>query len=188
LRALCAELPDPNAEAGARNSRRQRRVTVVGWLLDIRRFGPRAVLTLDDRSGQVSVPLSEEQWMRHADQLHKDSLLLVRGRLGHDEFSGGYQLRPHELLDLDGIYAHHVARMDISLDCTQAEAKDIVDILDGARADAGSALSMRLHGHGAVAPVRFAASLRLRLSDPMLRRLQRLAGEQSVRLFWQSAE
>ncbi|MEQ8271856.1 DNA polymerase III subunit alpha [Algiphilus sp.] len=188
LRALCAELPDPSTEGevGARNGRRQRRVTVVGWLLDIRRFGPRAVLTLDDRSGQVSVPLSEEQWMRHADQLHKDSLLLVRGRLGHDEFSGGYQLRPHALLDLDAVYAQHVARLDLRLDCAQTDAKGVVELLEGVRAEVGSALSMTLHGHGAVAPVRFPGALRLRLSDPVLRRLHRLAGEEAVRLVWQS--
>ena len=187
LRELCAQLPDPESDPETgRSLRRQPRVTVVGWLLDIRRFGPRAVLTLDDRSAQVSVPLSEDQWMQHAELLRKDSLLLVRGRLGHDDFSGGYQLRPSELLDLDGIYARYVSKLELCLPAQSPSAGEVVELIDGARADSGCALSVRLVGEGAEARVRFPSRLRLRLADPLYRRLQHFLGDDAVRVGWRT--
>ena len=162
-------------------------MTVVGWLLDVRRFGPRAVLTLDDRSMQISVPLSEEQWLQHAEQLRKDSLLLVSGRLGPDDFSGGYQLRPNEILDLDALYARRVARLDLHLHAGAGYAEELAGLLEGARASSGCALFARLSDGSAEGALRFPADLRLRLSDPLLRRLQQLLGESAVQLCWQPA-
>lgn len=186
LRALCEALPDPDEDSG-KARRRQPRVTVVAWLLDVRRFGPRAVLTLDDRSMQISVPLSEEQWLQHAEQLRKDSLLLVSGRLGPDDFSGGYQLRPNEILDLDTLYARRVARLDLHLRADASYADELAGLLEGARASSGCAPAARLSDGGAEALLRFPADLRLRLSDPLLRRLQQLLGESAVQLRWQSS-
>lgn len=187
LRDLCDRLPDAdNGNAGADNGRHRRglRVSVVGWLVDIRKFGGRAMLSLDDRSLQVTVPLSEEQWMRHAPRLRKDSLLLVQGRLSPDEFTGGYQLRPFSLYDLDAIYAAFAQRLHLRLPTELAEIDTLLEQLAGVRAERGAALSAELFGANASAPVRFDRPPLIVLSEALVRRLEALLGEEAVAVRW----
>ena len=80
-----------------------------------------------------------------------------------------------------------MARLDLHLRADAGYADELAGLLEGARASTGCAPVARLSDGGAEALLRFPPDLRLRLSDPLLRRLQQLLGESAVQLRWQSS-
>src|SRR5690349_685543 len=66
-------------------------VLLGAWVVDIRRFGKRIILTLDDRTAQLTCILGEE-FLANRVPPRKDTLLFVTGRITPDEFSGGWKI------------------------------------------------------------------------------------------------
>ncbi len=62
-------------------------VTVAGLIDEVKKRGPRVILTLDDRTGRIEVMLFEDIFQKYRDLIAKDALVLVDGSLRFDEFS-----------------------------------------------------------------------------------------------------
>ena len=54
-------------------------VTVAGLIDEVKKRGPRVILTLDDRTGRIEAMLFEETYQKHRDLIVKDALVLVEG-------------------------------------------------------------------------------------------------------------
>ena len=67
-------------------------VTVAGLIDEVKKRGPRVILTLDDRTGRIEAMLFEETYQKHRDLIAKDALVLVEGLLRFDEFSDAWRL------------------------------------------------------------------------------------------------
>lgn len=72
-------------------------VVIVGMVLGIRnlitRIGKRmAVITLEDRTGIIEVTLFNEIYEQIAKDLEKNTILIVRGTVEKDDFSGGFKI------------------------------------------------------------------------------------------------
>ena len=103
----------PAVDPAAGFTRRGGKTLVAGWVVEVRRFGGgrRAVLTLDDRTARVGVPLSEEMMLQGAPKA--DTLLFVQGRISADAYTGGWQIYPESLMDLETAQARHAERVEI---------------------------------------------------------------------------
>jgi DNA polymerase-3 subunit alpha len=88
-------------EEGGRQQRGQRNVRVAGLAVEMRKRGGRMQLTLDDRTGRIEVTLFEEGFNRFRHLLGKDAMLVVDGRVGFDEFIGGYRITAREIIAMD---------------------------------------------------------------------------------------
>ena len=93
----------------------QSMVTVVGIVAAAKVFngaaGRAAVVTLDDRSARLDVSISQELLQSSRELLKPDALVIARGRLSPDRFTGGWRLQARELLGLPQArarYARHV--------------------------------------------------------------------------------
>lgn len=75
-------------------------VTVGGLVDEVKKRGPRVILTLDDSTGRVEVTLFEDVYQRYRDLATKDALVLVEGTLRFDEFSDGWRLAARRIMDL----------------------------------------------------------------------------------------
>jgi DNA polymerase-3 subunit alpha len=78
-------------------------VTVGGLIDELKKRGPRFILTLDDSTGRVEVTLFEDVYQKYRDIATKDALVVVEGMLRFDEFSDGWRLAARSITDLGKI-------------------------------------------------------------------------------------
>ncbi len=104
-------------------------VTVAGLIDEVRKRGPRVILTLDDRTGRLEVMLFEETWQRHRELIAKDALVLVEGMLRFDDFSDSWRLAARRVSELDEVRARCAQR--VVLRCSQAELPRVSERLAG---------------------------------------------------------
>ena len=64
---------------------------MAGLIDEVKKRGPRVIVTLDDRTGRIEVMLFEETWQQHRELIAKDALVLVEGLLRFDEFSDAWR-------------------------------------------------------------------------------------------------
>ena len=96
-------------------------MTVAGLIDEVKKRGPRVILTLDDRTGRIEVMLFEETWQKHRDLIAKDALVLVEGLLRFDEFSDAWRLSARRVSDLDKVREQQARR--VVLRCSEAQVE-----------------------------------------------------------------
>ncbi|HEX5477277.1 MAG TPA: DNA polymerase III subunit alpha, partial [Burkholderiales bacterium] len=97
---------------------------VVSARTQMTRRGRMMVVMLDDASAQVEVTVFNELFEKHRDKLKEDGLVVLAGRVQHDEFSGGLRVTAEELLDLDELRARYAARLKIAMNGHADRARD----------------------------------------------------------------
>jgi len=86
-------------------------VTVAGLIDEVKKRGPRFILTLDDRTGRIEVNLFEDVFQKYRDLITKDALVLVDGMLRFDEFSDSWRLSAKRLTELDKVRETQARRL-----------------------------------------------------------------------------
>jgi len=104
-----------------------RPVTVAGLIDEVKKRGPRVILTLDDRTGRLEVMLFEETWQRHRDLIVKDALVIIEGTLRFDEFSDSWRLAARRIAEFDELRSRCAQR--IVLRCSHAELPRLTERL-----------------------------------------------------------
>ena len=93
---------------------------MAGLIDEVKKRGPRVILTLDDRTGRIEAMLFEETYQKHRDLIAKDALVLVEGLLRFDEFSDAWRLSARRISELDKVLEQEALRLVIR--CTHADA------------------------------------------------------------------
>ena len=193
LMEACPGSPNSGEDADGEgdNKRRFRRgpeVLAGGWLIDIRRFGARAQLTLDDRTGQLFIRVSEDLWDRHRRQLSTESLLFVRGRISPDDFTGGYQIRAEELLFEEDIRHRFTEGLLIQWPSRRTgDLKALRHALEPMRAEAGCPVAIRYVNGQASATIDLDKNWRVRATGDAFEQLKRLVGPSDVQVRYRSS-
>jgi DNA polymerase III subunit alpha len=104
-------------------------VTVAGLIDEVKKRGPRVILTLDDRTGRLEVMLFEETWQRHRELIAKDALVLVEGSLRFDEFSDAWRLSARRISELDEVRSRWAQR--VVLKCARPDLPRVSERLAG---------------------------------------------------------
>jgi DNA polymerase III subunit alpha len=94
-------------------------VTVAGLIDEVKKRGPRVILTLDDRTGRIEAMLFEDTFQKYRELITKDALVLVDGSLRFDEFSDAWRLSVKKLTELDRVREQEARRLVIR--CSHAE-------------------------------------------------------------------
>jgi len=95
---LVSERPAPSAEPVRFGGGKL--VTVGGLIDEVKKRGPRFILTLDDGTGRLEVTLFEDVYLKYRDIATKDALVLVEGMLRFDDFSDGWRVTARSITDL----------------------------------------------------------------------------------------
>ena len=74
-----------------------------------------AFLTLEDRSGRIDVGISAELYESHREHLQKDDVIVVKGKVRADEYSGGIRMRSDELFSIAQARARSAKLSSISI-------------------------------------------------------------------------
>jgi len=159
-------------------------VLLGAWVVDTRRFGRRMLLTLDDRTAQLTCILGEE-FLANRTPPRKDTLLFVSGRVTPDEFSGGWKIFPNELYDLEQVQARYARRVLLEFAGGAASMERLMQTLEPLRHPSGCPVTVQYLSGAARATLDLGADWKIRVQDAGLEPLRKLLGEQNVRVQYQ---
>ena len=156
-------------------------VTVAGLIDEVKKRGPRVILTLDDRTGRLEVMLFEETWQRHRYLIAKDALVLVEGMLRFDDFSDSWRLAARRVSELEELRSRSARR--VVLRCSHAElprlSERLAAILEPWR-PGPCPITIEYTGAAASGALNLGSEWSVRASRELLEQLEGLVGSGAV--------
>ncbi len=162
-------------------------VTLAGLMVSIRvvktRTGkPLAILVLDDRTGRIEMTLFAEAYEKYRHLLEKDAILVVRGTVTEDDYSGGLKMNIEELWSLDGARASYMRRLIIHLDSHQLDGNPVEELMELLRPFCEGSCPVQIHYRQpqAVARVDLGVEWNVQPSESLFRRLRERLGNGAI--------
>jgi len=113
-------------------SAKGKQVTIAGLIIAMRtrntRRGRMAILTLDDQSAWLEIPIYSELYESNKQLLQEDRLVIISGKAGYDDFTGGTRVTAERIHDMDS------ARETFSTDLRITLKKKVEDAVEGLQA------------------------------------------------------
>ena len=162
-----------------------RPVTVAGLIDEVKKRGPRVILTLDDRTGRLEVMLFEETWQRHRDLIVKDALVIIEGTLRFDEFSDSWRLAARRIAEFDELRSRCAQR--IVLRCSHAELPRLTERLAeilGPWRPGPCPVTIEYTAASASGALNLGAEWSVRASRELLERLEGLVGSGALEVLY----
>jgi DNA polymerase-3 subunit alpha len=151
----------------------QQPVLLAGIIYSVRiqqtRRGRMAIVVLDDGSSQVETVVFSELFEANRELLKEDQLLIVEGKVGHDEYSGGLRVTADKLYDLTAARNLFARVMRISLNGEASAAR--LRTLLGSYRKGLCPVAIRYYNAQAVCEVQLGEEWRVNLDDNLLRDL-----------------
>jgi DNA polymerase III subunit alpha len=161
-------------------------VTVAGLIDEVKKRGPRTILSLDDRTGRLEVTLFEDVFQRYRDLVAKDALVLVEGSLRFDEFSDAWRLSAKKLTELDKVREQQARRVVLKLQSrpdASALLGRLADILTRWR-PGPCPVTVEYSGSGACGALTLGPEWTVRASRELLELLEGLVGRGGVQVVY----
>jgi len=172
-------------------SRNKQEQTVAGLVVGLQTRNTKSggrigFLTLDDRSGRLEVAAFTDVYAQFQDLIGKDRLLVIKGPVAEDDYSGGLRLRATQIYDIDQARENYSRQLIIRVPAEKAGNGFVESLeqvltpfkngqcpvcIDYQRAD----LSTRLL---------LGEEWRIRPTDELLLQLRKLAGNEQVELLY----
>jgi len=179
---LIADRPVPGLEPRFGGGRA---VTVAGLIDEVKKRGPRVILSLDDRTGRLEVTLFEETYQKHRELIAKDALVLIEGLLRFDEFSDAWRLAARRVSELDRACEQEARRLVIR--CSHQGAAALNERLAGILAPwrgGPCPITIEYTGSSASGALTLAPEWSVRASRELLEQLEALTGRGSVQVLY----
>ncbi len=168
-------------------SDRDKLVTIAGLLVSMRvvktRTGkPLAILVLDDRTGRLEMTLFSETYEKYRHLLEKDAILVVRGTVAEDDYSGGLRMNTEELWNLDGARAAWMKRLVLKLEQSQLQGNGTQALATVIKPFCEGHIPVRIHYQQplALAQLDMGAEWNVQPSGMLFQRLREQLGETGV--------
>ncbi|MDN3652540.1 DNA polymerase III subunit alpha [Thalassotalea ponticola] len=89
---------------------------VIGVRVLVNKKGRRwALVTLDDKSARIDVRLFPDDFERYEEILKNDSVLVCRGQVSFDDYSGGLTMTAREVMTITQAREHFIKSIDLNL-------------------------------------------------------------------------
>jgi DNA polymerase III subunit alpha len=95
-------------------------LVVAMRVMQTKRGDRMAFITLDDRTGRLELAVFSDMFERYRGLLVKDTLLVVKGGVSVDEYTGGFKMSAEEIYNIDQARAAFGSRLVIQVDAQQA--------------------------------------------------------------------
>ena len=133
------------------------------------RRGRMAVILLDDGRARVELTVFNELFEQHRNALKEDQLLIVEGKVAHDDFSGGLRISAEKLYDLAA--ARNRYARAIRLTCNGASSGARLRELLAPHRDGSCPVSVVYSNHGAMCEIDLGEKWQVALHDELIRAL-----------------
>jgi DNA polymerase-3 subunit alpha len=169
---------------------------VMGVRIRMTQRGKMAIVTLADTQAQVEVVVGSELLNQHAQLIKEDQLLIIEGRISHDDFSGGVRVNVRKIYDIASARSAYANMLKISCN-GQSDALKLAEILSPYRkmrgvqqADElpdnrrGCAVKVEYHNQQAKVEVMLGEQWRVELHDDLLSGLKAWLSEENVKILY----
>ena len=146
------------------------------------RRGRMAILTLDDGSARVEVVVFGELFHEKRAVVQEDQVVVVKGRIFPDEFSGGLRITAESLMDLAEVRAAHarLLRLCINGQADSAKLKSLLAQYAGGKCN----VAIRYRNAQGECDIRLPESCRVKVSGPLLDSLAEWLDEKNVEVVY----
>lgn len=151
------------------------------------RRGRMMIAALDDGSTQLEVTIFNEVFEQHRQRLKEDQLIIVKGRVSHDDYSGGLRVSADEIYDLQLAREARARALSLHLSAEHCQLDKLQQLLNPFRAEPennipGVLVELQLDQGHYVCTVRLGTEWRVRLADTLLEQCQQWLGEHAVEI------
>jgi DNA polymerase III subunit alpha len=155
---------------------------IYGVVVRNSRRGRMAVLTLDDGSARVEVVVYGELFHEKRAVIQEDQVVVVRGRVFPDEFSGGLRITADQVMDLAEVRAAHarLLRLSINGQADSAKLKALLAQYGGGQCH----VAIRYRNAQGECDIRLPESCRVKISAPLLDSLNQWLDERNVEVVY----
>ena len=169
----------------------------AGWVVGLRSMktqrGPIVFVALDDRSARIEVGVFADLLESVRDKISKDTLLVVKGSVSQDDFSGGLRVRATEVLSLVEARQRAVRGLTLRVSSGGVDAqfpKTLADLLKTYQEpkQSGCPVIIDYCTEGASAELQLSDEWRVTPSDEMLDGLRHQFGMEQVQLTYPLAQ
>jgi DNA polymerase-3 subunit alpha len=154
---------------------------VASARIQMTRRGRMMMVVLDDGSAQVELSVFNELFEKHRDRLKEDRLLVVQGKVQHDDFTGGLRVTAEDVLDLALVRERFLQGIRLAMN-GQADAKRLMEALTPYRAERGCAVLVHWEGTGASCDVALGDAWRVRPDERLIGELSAWLSPENVQL------
>ena len=161
---------------------------VAGVRMRMTQRGKMAIVTLDDAVARVEVVIGSDLLNQSAHLIKEDSLLIVEGRVSHDEFSGGNRVNVRKLFDLAGARSAHASMLKLSCN-GQSDAIKLTNILKPYCKKANQEqklcpVKIEYHNNQAQTSLMLGEAWRVELHDELLQNLHAWLSVDNVKILY----
>ncbi len=161
---------------------------VAGVRVRMTQRGKMAIVTLDDAVARVEVVVGSDLLNQSAHLIKEDSLLIVEGRVSHDEFSGGNRVNVRKLFDLAGARSAHASMLKLSCN-GQSDAIKLTNILKPYCKKANQEqklcpVKIEYHNNQAQTSLMLGEAWRVELHDELLQNLHAWLSVDNVKILY----
>jgi DNA polymerase-3 subunit alpha len=146
------------------------------------RRGRMAILTLDDGTARLEVVVFGELFHEKRAVIQEDQVVVVRGKVFPDEFSGGLRITADQIMDLAEVRAAHarLLRLCINGQADSARLKSILAQYGGGQCH----VAIRYRNAQGECDIRLPESCRVKVSAPLLDSLNQWLDEKNVEVVY----
>jgi DNA polymerase-3 subunit alpha len=169
---------------------REKSIRLAGLVVSIRTVNTRrgermAIVTLEDQSGRIELPIFPELYQKNCELLVADIVLVVDGKIELDRFTSEYRLTPNTLYSLEqarGLMAKAIVLYP-QAEHMSGEGMDKLKALLGLhRAGASCPVLIDYQATTAAARLNLGPTWRVKPSNLLLDELRQLLGDESVKI------
>jgi len=159
---------------------------VLATRTQMTRRGKMAIVTLDDGAAQVELTVFNELWEAERNKIREDELLLVEGKVGRDDYSGGLRVTADRLLTLGEARGRYARLLQLSLNGgSRAETAGKLQTLLAPYRSGGCPVRLCYRNADAAAELMLPESWRVRLDDALLTGLSEWLSPANVKVIYQ---
>ncbi len=168
---------------------KEQMATAVGLVLSVRvmtnKRGRRwAIVTLDDKSARMDVRFFPDTYEQFENILESDRILLVKGQVSFDDFSGGNTITARDVMDIVQAREQRARALLLQIDTQQWPQAKLASLQDILQPYTGGSCPVELQvlHPDAEAVLRCGAQWYITPEDQLLHELKHCLGEQAVSL------
>ena len=162
---------------------------VTGVRIRMTQRGKMAIVTIDDAVSRVDVVVGSELLNQSAALIKEDALLVIEGRVSHDEFSGGIRVSARKLYDLATARSAHASMLKLSCN-GQSDAVKLTHILSAYRKNSRQPdkklcpVKIEYHNAQGQASLMLGDAWRVELQDELLQHLRAWLSVDNVKILY----
>ena len=162
---------------------------VAGVRIRMTQRGKMAIVTIDDSHARVDVVVGSELLHLHANLIKEDCVLIVEGRVSHDEFSGGLRVNARKLMDMSSARSAQASMLKIACN-GQSDALKLSAILKPyckKSTDADKKLcpvKIEYHNKDSQASLMLGDAWRVELHDDLLQHLSTWLSKENIKILY----